>query len=53
MTAVSLFPRLDPLAVEQCMSKIDEMIADSSHAYVSQRAVAPSSANTVIAQVPR
>lgn len=24
----SLFPRLDPLAVEQCMSKLDEMIAD-------------------------
>lgn len=37
MTAVSLFPRLDPLAVEQCMSKIDEMIADSSRPLVEDR----------------
>ena len=37
MTAVSLFPRLDPLAVEQCMSKIDELIADSSRPLVDDR----------------
>lgn len=37
MTAVSLFPRLDPLAVEQCMSKIDDLIADSGRPLVEDR----------------
>ena len=37
MTAVSLFPRLDPLAVEQCMSNIDEMIANSAQPLVEDR----------------
>jgi hypothetical protein len=37
MTAVCLFPRLDPLAVEQCLSSIDEMIADSSRPLVEDR----------------
>lgn len=37
MTAVSLFPRLDPLAVEQCMPKIDEMIAESARPLIEDR----------------
>lgn len=37
MTAVSLFPRLDPLAVEQCLSKIDDLIADSGRPLVEDR----------------
>lgn len=37
MTAVSLFPRLDPLAVEQCLSKIDDLIADSGRPLVEDQ----------------
>lgn len=37
MTAVSLFPRLDPLVVEQCMSNIDDLIADSARPLVEDR----------------
>lgn len=37
MTGVSLFPRLDPLAVEQCLTKIDDLIADSSRPLIDDR----------------
>ncbi|MGX7953563.1 DUF6339 family protein [Tsuneonella sp. HG249] len=37
MTGVSLFPRLDPLAVEQCLTRIDELIADSSRPLIDDR----------------
>ena len=37
MTGVSLFPRLDPLAVEQCLTRIDELIVDSSRSLIDDR----------------